>query len=191
MPLNFCLQNIFTKMGWVVAAWGEAGLVALELPCITLEEALGKIGLRIDKLKRHQKNSPLYTNSHDPKINLSHHVLKEALISYFNGEKVNTVTIPVDFSFYSSFARQVLPLVQQIPYGKTYSYQQIACLAKQPKAARAVGRALQANHTPLVIPCHRVIHHHGDLGGFSRGSNWKHKLLTLEGIRITSSSILI
>jgi methylated-DNA-[protein]-cysteine S-methyltransferase len=181
MPLNFCLQNISTKMGWVVAAWDEAGLVALELPCITLEDSLEKIGLRVAKLKKHQKNLPLYVKSHDPKINLSHHVLEEALISYFNGEKVNTATIPVDFSFYSSFTRQVLRLVQQIPYGETYSYQQIACLAKQPKAARAVGRALQANRTPLVIPCHRVIHHHGALGGFSRGSNWKQKLLALEG----------
>lgn len=192
MPLNFCLQNISTKIGWVVVVWGETGLVALELPCITLEEALEKIGLQLGKLKRQQKKLPLCAGySLDPKISLFHHVLEEALVSYFNGIKVNMATIPVDFSFYPSFTRQVLSLVQQIPYGKTYSYQQIAHLAKHPKAARAVGRALQANRTPLVIPCHRVIHHYGALGGFSRGSNWKQKLLSLEGIRVTPSSTQI
>jgi len=192
MPIYFCLQNISTKMGWVVVAWGEAGLIALELPCRTLDEALEKIGLQLGKLKRRQKKLPLRANYPlDPKINPSYHVLEEALISYFNGLKVNTATVPVDFSFYPSFTRQVLSIVQQIPYGKTYSYQQIAYLARQPKAARAVGRALQVNFTPLVIPCHRVIRHHGALGGFNRGSNWKQKLLSLEGIRVTFTSILI
>jgi methylated-DNA-[protein]-cysteine S-methyltransferase len=185
MLSNFCLQNISTKMGWVVTAWGEAGLVALELPCRTLDEALEKIGLQLGKLKIRQKKLPLRVNySLDPKINPSYHVLEEALISYFNGVKVNMAMVPVDFSFYPSFTRQVLFLVQQIPYGKTYSYQQIAYLVRQPKATRAVGRALRANLTPLVIPCHRVIRHHGALGGFNRGSNWKQKLLSLEGIQL-------
>jgi len=190
MPSHFCLQNISTEMGWVVTAWGEAGLIALELPCITLDEALEKIGLQLDKLKRRQKKLPLRASySLDPKINPFSHVLEEALISYFNGVKVNMAMVPVDFSIYPSFTRQVLSLVQQIPFGKTYSYQQIAYLVRRPKAARAVGRALRANLTPLVIPCHRVIRHHGALGGFNRGSNWKQKLLSLEGIRVTSSSI--
>jgi methylated-DNA-[protein]-cysteine S-methyltransferase len=190
MPSYFCLQNISTKMGWVVTAWGEAGLVALELPCRTLDEALEKIGLQLGNLKRRQKKLSLRVNySLEPKINPFSYVLEEVLISYFNGVKVNMAMVPVDFSFYPSFTRQVLFLVQQIPYGKTYSYQQIAYLVRQPKATRAVGRALRANLTPLVIPCHRVIRHHGALGGFNRGSNWKQKLLSLEGIRVTSSSI--
>ena len=47
---------------------------------------------------------------------------------------------------------------------------------------RAAGNALGANPIPIVVPCHRVLHSGGGLGGYGGGLNRKEFLLTLEGI---------
>ena len=46
---------------------------------------------------------------------------------------------------------------------------------------RAVGNALGENPVPIVVPCHRVLHSGGSIGGFSSGLTWKRYLLGLEG----------
>lgn len=70
--------------------------------------------------------------------------------------------------------------LKNIPYGKTYSYKQIAETIGHPKSARAVGTANNKNPIPIFIPCHRVITTNGDLGGYKGGLKLKEFLLTLE-----------
>jgi methylated-DNA-[protein]-cysteine S-methyltransferase len=50
----------------------------------------------------------------------------------------------------------------------------------RPRASRAVGNALGANRTPLVVPCHRIVRADGEKGGFGAGPEWKERLLRLE-----------
>lgn len=69
----------------------------------------------------------------------------------------------------SDFTKNVLDEITKIPYGKTKSYKQVAEKIKQPKAARAVGRASGANKIPIIIPCHRVVGSSGELVGYSGG----------------------
>ena len=57
-------------------------------------------------------------------------------------------------------------LLKQVPSGTTISYQELAALAGNAKAARAVGTAMRKNPLPLLVPCHRVIRASGDLGGY-------------------------
>ena len=80
------------------------------------------------------------------------------------------------------FQQRVWEALRQIPYGQTRSYADIAVAAGDPKATRAVGTANGRNPLPLVVPCHRVIHSDGTLGGFSGGLAIKHYLLKLEGV---------
>jgi len=80
----------------------------------------------------------------------------------------------------TAFQISVWQALQKIPYGRTWSYGQVAQAVGQPKAARAVGRACGANPIPLVIPCHRVVGADGDLTGFGSGLEWKEWLLELE-----------
>lgn len=68
----------------------------------------------------------------------------------------------------SDFKNKVLEIVKQIPAGQTLTYSQVAALAGNPKAARAVGMIMSQNYNPEV-PCHRVIRADGKLGGFNRG----------------------
>jgi len=80
----------------------------------------------------------------------------------------------------TSFQRQVLTALQQIPYGETRSYRDIAIAVERPKAVRAVGAANARNPLPIVIPCHRVIGQNGKLTGFAGGLEAKAALLALE-----------
>ncbi len=79
-----------------------------------------------------------------------------------------------------SFAARVRAVVRQIPKGKTLPYMEVARLAGNPCAARAVGTVMKSNYDPTV-PCHRVIRADGSLGGYNRGEARKRQLLREEG----------
>ncbi len=70
--------------------------------------------------------------------------------------------------------------LQKIPFGETRSYLDIATAIGKPTAYRAVAQANGANLIPIVIPCHRVVNHNGDLGGYSAGLGRKKWLLNHE-----------
>lgn len=80
----------------------------------------------------------------------------------------------------TAFQRSVWRQLQQIPYGETISYGELARRVGNPKASRAVGSANGANPLPILIPCHRVIASDGTLGGFGGGLPTKQTLLALE-----------
>ena len=80
----------------------------------------------------------------------------------------------------TAFQRSVWRQLQEIPYGETISYGELARRVGNPKASRAVGSANGANPLPIVIPCHRVIAGDGTLGGFGGGLLTKQTLLALE-----------
>jgi methylated-DNA-[protein]-cysteine S-methyltransferase len=67
-----------------------------------------------------------------------------------------------------------------IPYGETRSYGELAAAIGSPKAARAVGMANNRNPLGIIVPCHRVVGHNGDLVGYAGGLSKKKALLDLE-----------
>lgn len=105
---------------------------------------------------------------------------KEDLIRYFGGGRPDFAS-PLDLRATPKFQRRVLEEVRRIPYGAVRTYKEVARSIGSPKAARAVGQALNHNPVPILIPCHRVIRSDGTLGGFSRGVELKRWLLSLEG----------
>jgi len=80
----------------------------------------------------------------------------------------------------TAFQREVWRRLQEIPYGETISYGELAKRVGNPKASRAVGAANGQNPLPIVIPCHRVIGASGKLTGFGGGLPTKEALLALE-----------
>lgn len=78
------------------------------------------------------------------------------------------------------FQKQVWQALQQIPYGETRTYGDIASTIRKPKAARAVGMANHNNHIMIIVPCHRVIGRNGSLTGYAGGLDVKDYLLKLE-----------
>jgi methylated-DNA-[protein]-cysteine S-methyltransferase len=89
--------------------------------------------------------------------------------------------LPIDWSLVRGFAGSVLRETARIPFGDVRSYGQVASQAGSPRAARAAGNALGSNPIPIVVPCHRVLHADGGLGGYSGGLDRKRYLLALEG----------
>lgn len=78
------------------------------------------------------------------------------------------------------FQRKVFKAVLTIPLGEVRTYKWVANKIGKPKAARAVGQALNKNPYCLIIPCHRVVASGGAIGGYSKGVLKKKRLLTLE-----------
>jgi methylated-DNA-[protein]-cysteine S-methyltransferase len=85
------------------------------------------------------------------------------------------------------FQLSVLQALQEIPYGSTATYSEIAGRIGRPKAVRAVGTANGRNPLPIVIPCHRVIGADGTLTGFGGGLPAKQFLLSLESAELRLS----
>jgi methylated-DNA-[protein]-cysteine S-methyltransferase len=102
----------------------------------------------------------------------------QQLTEYFAGER-RTFDLPLKLSG-TEFQMSVLQALQEIPYGETTSYADIAERVGRPKAVRAVGAANGRNPIPIIVPCHRVIGSHGDLTGFGGGLDTKEALLRLE-----------
>ncbi|MBB3225474.1 methylated-DNA-[protein]-cysteine S-methyltransferase [Luteibacter sp. Sphag1AF] len=78
------------------------------------------------------------------------------------------------------FQQAVWRGLQDIPFGVTESYGQLARRIGHPQAIRAVGAANGANPLSIVVPCHRVIGANGTLTGFGGGLPAKRYLLALE-----------
>ncbi|MBT8091882.1 MAG: methylated-DNA--[protein]-cysteine S-methyltransferase [Gammaproteobacteria bacterium] len=104
--------------------------------------------------------------------------VRRQLAEYFAGER-RAFDLPLRLAG-SEFQVSVLKALQEIPYGETVSYGEIARRIGRPKAVRAVGAANGRNPIPIVVPCHRVIGVSGDLTGFGGGLDTKEALLRLE-----------
>jgi methylated-DNA-[protein]-cysteine S-methyltransferase len=112
--------------------------------------------------------------------------LVERLRSYFAGEFETFDDFRIDTSEMTPFQRKVVRLCQEIPYGQTRTYGQLAARAGAPGAARAVGNVMRSNRVPIIVPCHRVVASGGSLGGFSApdGIAMKKRLLDMEAKRV-------
>lgn len=106
---------------------------------------------------------------------------RRELEEYFAAERTR-FELRVDRRLLHGIALDVLRQTSKIPYGELSTYGTIAAKIGQPKAARAVGRALGSNPIPIVIPCHRVIGASGKLTGYAGGLDRKVTLLELEGV---------
>lgn len=106
--------------------------------------------------------------------------VRRQLGDYFEQERQG-FDIDVDFALTRGFFRKVLRATARIPYGQLSTYRAVATKAGSPRASRAAGNALGSNPIPIVVPCHRVIHSSGGLGGYTGGLERKEFLLELEG----------
>jgi methylated-DNA-[protein]-cysteine S-methyltransferase len=105
---------------------------------------------------------------------------RRELDEYFAGRR-RGFDIPLDWRLSQGFTRRVLQATASVPYGATATYKQVATEAGNALAFRAAGNALGANPIPIVVPCHRILHSGGGLGGYTGGLDRKRVLLTVEG----------
>ncbi len=130
---------------------------------IELTEYEGKLtGLHFVKFQKYPQ---------DPSL-----LLQEArwqLEAYFDGKR-KTFNLPLHFDC-STFHKEVYAALLNVPYGTTLSYKELATLAGNPDASRAVGTAMAQNPFPIIVPCHRVLKSDGSLGTYSGAGGEKSK----------------
>ncbi|MCR8849140.1 methylated-DNA--[protein]-cysteine S-methyltransferase [Rossellomorea sp. SC111] len=101
-------------------------------------------------------------------IHTDHPVLisaKDQILEFFKGDR-RAFDLPLKIEG-TEFQKEVWNILQEIPYGETWSYQDVAQAIQRPKAVRAVGQANKANRFPIIIPCHRVIGKNKTLTGYA------------------------
>jgi methylated-DNA-[protein]-cysteine S-methyltransferase len=101
------------------------------------------------------------------------------LEAYFAG-RLLAFSLTLDLRGVSAFDAAVWTAARQIPYGETVSYGELAFMAGHPRAARAAGNAMARCPFFPVVPCHRVIHADGSIGGWGADTWVKGWLLDLE-----------
>jgi methylated-DNA-[protein]-cysteine S-methyltransferase len=108
------------------------------------------------------------------------------LAAYFAGElrQFELPLVPKG----TPFQQRVWSALQQIPFGATTTYGQLAERLGDPRAVRAVGLANGRNPIAIVIPCHRVIGANGSLTGYGGGLHRKQWLLAREGCALWPSA---
>ena len=105
------------------------------------------------------------------------------LEGYFSG-KQTPITIPLQPKG-TNFQQRVWQMLQEIPYGQTMTYGEIAQKIAKEKgvatySAQAVGQAVGKNPISILIPCHRVLGKNGALTGYAGGVHRKEQLLRIE-----------
>ena len=105
------------------------------------------------------------------------------LESYFSGEQT-PIKIPLQPKG-TMFQEEVWKILQEIPYGETMTYGEIAQRIAKEKgvatySAQAVGQAVGKNPISILIPCHRVLGKNGALTGYAGGVHRKEQLLRIE-----------
>jgi methylated-DNA-[protein]-cysteine S-methyltransferase len=106
---------------------------------------------------------------------------RRELDQYFAGARREFDT-PLDWQLVHGFGRRVLEATARVPFGSVTTYKDVAGEAGSPRGARAAGNALGANPIPIIVPCHRVLHAGGGLGGYTGGLDRKRLLLGIEGV---------
>ena len=106
---------------------------------------------------------------------------RRELDEYFVGTR-SEFEVPLDWRLTQGFSRRVLQATARIPFGRVSSYKEVAGAAGSPRGQRAAGNALGHNPMPIIVPCHRVLHSGGGLGGYTGGLDRKRVLLGIEGI---------
>lgn len=159
-------RNLESPLGEMIAGTRPEGICFLEW------HDRGGIPRILERVAKRYRGTPTEGNH----ANLD--LLERELRLYFEG-KLQNFSVPVAIDG-TPFERRTWELLQDIPYGETRSYGDLARLLGKPGASRAVGRANGANYLSIVIPCHRVIETAGGLRGYGGGVWRKKRLLELE-----------
>ena len=159
-----------TAIGRSQVAWGDRGIVAVQLPGVSESRTRARI-------------LGLFPEAREGSPPAGVESAIAGIAALLRGEEIDLSDIALDMTGVPDFHRRVYAVARAIPAGRTLTYGEIAQRLGEPNAAREVGQALGENPFPIIVPCHRVLAANGKLGGFSApgGATTKLKLLRIEG----------
>ncbi len=159
-PGHFSTESLILKASWLETPLGPMLAISDE-KALYLLEFVDRRGLEreIERLRDRIK-APILPGKAPPTLSI-----QQELKEYFEGH-LRVFQTPLHL-IGSPFQQKVWQELRRIPYGETRSYCEQADAIKKPTATRAVANANGMNQLAIVIPCHRIIRHNGEIGGYS------------------------
>lgn len=175
--INFALFD--TEIGRCGIAWGEAGIVGVQLPEGKDSQTRASLAKRFDATEESAPTSQV-------------ELAITAIVNLLRGESSDLSTITLDMRDVPPFHQRVYELARTIEPGRTLTYGDVATRLGDKGAARAVGQALGRNPFAIVVPCHRVLASGGKMGGFTAngGVTTKLRMLAIEGAKAAAQRSL-
>ncbi|MCP9952252.1 methylated-DNA--[protein]-cysteine S-methyltransferase [Actinomadura madurae] len=144
---------------------------------LTLVETDGALSGLYMEMQRHRPPADTFGAPGDPDSE-PFATVAEQLAAYFAGE-LTEFDMPLRLHG-TPFQQRVWDALQEIPYGETTTYGELAVEIGSPSASRAVGLANGRNPVGVIVPCHRVVGSTGSLTGYGGGLDRKRYLLDFE-----------
>lgn len=166
-----------TAIGRCGIAWGERGLLGVQLP-------------EGDDAKTRARLLQKAPGARETAAPADVRTACDAMAELLDGHPKDLSFIALDTDHLPAFNCSVYHIARTIPPGETMTYGEIAARLGDKLLSRSVGKALGENPLPIVIPCHRVLAANGKTGGFSAngGVTTKFRMLTIERARIAGVS---
>ncbi len=168
-----------TGIGRCGIAWGQAGIVGVQLP-------------EAREIETRKRLFQLYPEARETRPPLNVELAIEAIVALLRGESGDFSDVTLDMDGIHAFNQRVYQITRMIPRGETRTYGEIAARLGASGAVHSVAQAIARNPFVIIIPCHRVL----EAGGYADkisphgGVISKRRLLSIEGAGGTSSKTL-
>lgn len=168
-----------TAIGRCGIAWGNAGIVGVQLP-------------EAREIETRKRLFHLYPDAREMRPPPNVEVAIEGIAALLRAEACDFSDVTLDMSGIHAFNQRVYQIARGIPRGATFTYGDIAVRLRASGAAHAVARAIARNPFVIIVPCHRVL----EAGGYADkisphgGLISKRRLLSIEGTGCPSSKTL-
>ena len=168
-----------TMIGRCGIAWGDAGIVGVQLP-----EAR-----EIETRKRLYR---LYPDARETRPPANIEPAVDGIVTLLRGESSDFSNVTLDMSGIHGFYQRVYQITRTIPRGETRTYREIATRLGTSGATHSVAQAIARNRFVIIVPCHRVLEADGHADKMSPygGTISKRRLLSIEGVGNPSSKTL-
>jgi methylated-DNA-[protein]-cysteine S-methyltransferase len=165
-----------TAIGRCGIAWGDAGIVGVQLP-----EAR-----EIETRKRLYR---LYPDARETRPPANVELAIEGIVTLLRGESSDFANVTLDMTGIHGFNQRVYQITRAIPRGETRTYREIATRLGASGATHSVARAIASNPFVIIVPCHRVLEAAGKMSPHG-GVISQRRLLSIEGVVNPSSKTL-
>lgn len=168
-----------TGIGRCGIAWGQAGVVGVQLP-------------EAREIETRKRLFQLYPEARETRPPLNVELAIEGIVALLRGESGDFSDVTLDMGGIHAFNQRVYQITRMIPRGETRTYGEIAARLGASGAVHSVAQAIARNPFVIIIPCHRVL----EAGGYADkisphgGVISKRRLLSIEGAGGPSSKTL-
>ena len=168
-----------TAIGRCGIAWGELGVVGVQLP-------------EAREIETRRRLFRLYPEAREQPPPLNAEIAIGGIVALLRGGEADFSQVAVDMTGIPGFNQRVYHYARSIPRGETRTYGEVATALRASGAVNSVAQAIAKNPLMIIVPCHRVLEegHYADRISPNGGVISKRRLLSLEGTHPTASKTL-